>query len=712
MPARLIDITGKRYGHYTVVSRIVGRKQYWNCRCDCGTERPVFSPDLRRGASTSCGCIPPTPEEIAARSAKASETKILRNQNKKKREANRLAKEEIRLQKEKAAADLAAAAAADQKVRATDPAMKKVAPGFKVTPGKVERYGMPIDPNTPMIALELMCYRENAVLLARGAKVQSPEYHFRKAFALFWPKYEMSEWVDMLIHAWCNYKWIFVIGHQRASKSFTMAHICWLDYCADPQNTLTSMGTITLQGLRIRMWSDMQRAAETAAIKFPIDIRTSTNELRAFPPEFSKESAEKFQIMGMALNNSKDAEGKIRGGHAPRRRLFLDEAENISPPIYEAMVNPMSAPDAKAAILSNPMLKISKFGQLCMPIGGWSRVTDADLFWIPEKFPNDGIVIHFDGRQSPNVKAGHRKYTGLLIREDIDEVVRIHGMNSLQYWSLIVGFPPPDGIVANIWPSGSIEKGSRSIVFDYKPVPVLSLDPAFEHDASVVTVGEMGMLKDGRMAINATETIVMQYDLGPNADIKDYQCAHQLMAIGKRLGVDPKNVIVDRSGGGRGVYGILQKEWSRDIQGIEYGGAATERSLRSGGDMKANETVEKYVSELWFRSRFYAEDGLLGGLSNLDPKTVEDLGGRIYTTKEITTGTVMVAEKKTDFKARLGRSCDWGDSFCGFGELLARLGERPGGAAKPAESRNDWRREREAALKASSIYSEAGEFSH
>lgn len=588
----------------------------------------------------------------------------------------------------------------------------KAKPTSAAKTGKVKLYGMDIDATTPRIAVEFMCYRENAFLKERGANVGTAEEHFRKAFAMFWPKYEMSEWVDLLIHAWCNYKWIFVIGHQRASKSFTMAHICWLDYCCDPPNTLTSMGTITLQGLRIRMWSDMQRAAETAAIRMPIDIRTSTNELRAFPPEFSRESAEKFQIMGMALNNSKDAEGKIRGGHAPRRRLFLDEAENISPPIYEAMVNPMSAPDAKAAILSNPMLKISKFGQLCAPIGGWSKVSEADLFWKPEKFPNDGIVIHFDGLQSPNVKAGHRKFTGLLVREDVDEVVRIHGMNSLQYWSLIRGFPPPDGIVANIFPSAVIERGRRAIIFDYRPRYCLSLDPAFEHDASVVTVGEMGKMKDGRTAINAVESITIQYEIGNGTEPKDYQCAHRFMEIAKRLGAAPIDCIIDKSGGGRGVFAILQKEWSRDVQGIEYGGAATERSLRIGGDEKANEAVEKFVTELWARARYAIEDGLIGGLDALDPRTVEDLGGRIYTTKEITTGSVMVAEKKVDFKVRLGRSCDWGDSFCGFGELLARQGAIPGAGSKPADSQNDWKRAREAALKAAEIFSEKGEFAY
>lgn len=570
--------------------------------------------------------------------------------------------------------------------------------------GTIDLYGLSVPATAPRIAVELQCYRENAQLKAMGLPVESAEEHFRRAWRIMWPKYEWSEWVELLIHAWCNFKWVVVIGHQRASKSYTMAHICWLDYCADPTQTLVTMGTVTLQGLRIRMWSDMQHAAESAEIKFPIDIRTSTNELRAFPFESAKEAAEKFQIMGMALNQSKDAPGKIRGGHAPRRRLFLDEAENIAPPIYEAMGNPMSAPDSKAALLTNPMLKLSNLGRIAEPIGGWSSVHDTDLFWRLKKY-EDGICIHLDGRQSPNVKAKSRKFTGLLIQEDIDEIVRAHGPNSLQYWSLIVGFPPPDGVVANIFPASVLERGSHALRFNFRPQMCATLDPAFEQDASVLTIGELGRLPDGRMAINAVESITFKYAIGEEAEPKDYQCAHQVMEHCARHGVQPSRFIMDKSGGGRGAFAILQKEWSRDIQGIEYAGAATERSLRQGGDLIANQTVEKFVSELWFRARYYMEDGVLGGLAALDPRTLDDLSGRIYTLKELTDGKRMVAEKKDDYKIRLGRSCDWGDSFCGFSELMVRLGVTPGnGGMAPGGDR--WAAARKNARKASEAYAD------
>ncbi len=58
-----IDHTGQRFGRLTVVSRgpTLGgpgnRKVSWNCICDCGKEVRVAADSLRRGCTSSCGCL-------------------------------------------------------------------------------------------------------------------------------------------------------------------------------------------------------------------------------------------------------------------------------------------------------------------------------------------------------------------------------------------------------------------------------------------------------------------------------------------------------------------------------------------------------------------------------------------------------------------------------------------------------------------------------
>lgn len=50
-----IDITGNKYGRWTVL-RFVGDKK-WLCRCECGKTGKVIGQHLKAGHSKSCGCF-------------------------------------------------------------------------------------------------------------------------------------------------------------------------------------------------------------------------------------------------------------------------------------------------------------------------------------------------------------------------------------------------------------------------------------------------------------------------------------------------------------------------------------------------------------------------------------------------------------------------------------------------------------------------------
>lgn len=57
---RGVDITGKRYGRWTVISRVIdhNNKTKWQCKCDCGNYGFVSRNVLgKKGKSQSCGCL-------------------------------------------------------------------------------------------------------------------------------------------------------------------------------------------------------------------------------------------------------------------------------------------------------------------------------------------------------------------------------------------------------------------------------------------------------------------------------------------------------------------------------------------------------------------------------------------------------------------------------------------------------------------------------
>lgn len=58
--AKLKDLTGPKFGRWTVVSRAandINHQAMWQCRCACGVEKIVNGGNLRTGKSVSCGCF-------------------------------------------------------------------------------------------------------------------------------------------------------------------------------------------------------------------------------------------------------------------------------------------------------------------------------------------------------------------------------------------------------------------------------------------------------------------------------------------------------------------------------------------------------------------------------------------------------------------------------------------------------------------------------
>lgn len=64
--SKLIDLTGKTFGKWTVLSHDYGNERgvhYWKCKCECGNIVTVKGSSLTCGESKSCGCTKSYGEE-------------------------------------------------------------------------------------------------------------------------------------------------------------------------------------------------------------------------------------------------------------------------------------------------------------------------------------------------------------------------------------------------------------------------------------------------------------------------------------------------------------------------------------------------------------------------------------------------------------------------------------------------------------------------
>ena len=53
---KIKDLTGMKFGRWTVIERNTNDSRYWLCECKCGTKKDVFVTSLVKGHSKSCGC--------------------------------------------------------------------------------------------------------------------------------------------------------------------------------------------------------------------------------------------------------------------------------------------------------------------------------------------------------------------------------------------------------------------------------------------------------------------------------------------------------------------------------------------------------------------------------------------------------------------------------------------------------------------------------
>ena len=54
-----LDLTNKQFGKLMVISlnKVENHRSYWNCKCECGTEKIIRGTDMTSSGTKSCGCL-------------------------------------------------------------------------------------------------------------------------------------------------------------------------------------------------------------------------------------------------------------------------------------------------------------------------------------------------------------------------------------------------------------------------------------------------------------------------------------------------------------------------------------------------------------------------------------------------------------------------------------------------------------------------------
>jgi hypothetical protein len=204
-------------------------------------------------------------------------------------------------------------------------------------------------------------------------------------------------------------------------------------------------------------------------------------------------------------------------------------------------------------------------------------------------------------------------------------------------------------------------------------------------------IGEYGIVEDDvtLLGVRYKRTVQIPVRLGPGFDAPEYQIRDYVVDLCRAERIAPDDLIIDGTARGAAVVAMIRRSWDMAVHSLEYGGKPSERLLMPGDRRPCSKLYDRKITEIWFAA---AEFMAMGQFGNIPGDVALELFGR--ETMTIKTGITKEAqqlsiETKIEYKKRLRRSPDLGDSACQFVELIRRKGAKLKGQSQWKDSQEN-----------------------
>lgn len=501
-------------------------------------------------------------------------------------------------------------------------------------------------PTQDQKAIELWCFANDPPLgLGRYG-------HLHNAIDHIWNAYQpetfiWNDWSEKMMRCFAENRWLTITGPAASWKTTSASLYALCAFYSDPKNTVVICTSTTLDGLRRRIWKEVSKFYRLRPLfghmiqsKNCIQYRKGHDDAGIFGLATDKGEIEK-------------AIGKIIGFHAPKVIVIVDEMPYTPEAIVEACVNLETGAQFFQFIgLGNADDHLDPHGRMSEPRGGWDAVSVETEEWKTKR----GMCLHLDGLKSPNILDRTKKYPGLLCQQDIDTTAEVYGIDSPQFWQMRRGFWAPEGIQKTVLSMPMIVRTDAmgECRFDQSAVNVSSLDPSFEGgDRCVQRFGKVGRV-NGKNTLLLGEIVFIKTKIRVDDPIH-FQIARQVKENCIQRGVDPYYFGMDSTGEGGGLAAIIQKEWSREILCVEFGGRPTREVISPTSSKRADEEYDRMVTQLWFFFRLLLLNEQIKGL---DYETAAEFCRRWWEMK----GAYVSIETKEKMRDRTRKSPDLADN--------------------------------------------------
>lgn len=462
-------------------------------------------------------------------------------------------------------------------------------------------------------------------------------------------------------------------------------------WSVDPANTMVALTSTSRTRLRQRIWPILRHHHSSA-----VDLHTGQRLAFAGEPVDYKTSIEyqrgddKHAIVALAIEKGETSKAvaHLKGLHAPRMMLIVDEADATAEGIFEVIPNwRKGCREFQVLILSNASeTHINPFGRASEPVDGWKSISVDSKSWstrgVSEWQLPPGRCYHFDGFKSPNVTGKKTKWNFLYSWEDYQSAVNDpEYQNTLQYWLFDRGFWPPAGVSNTVFTESLIERCGGTDVPTILDTPTILafLDPAYDGDDAILRIGRLATLRLSDSEAKKALLLGERYILDPARDAdkeKEYNIAHHAMEVCRVHNVEPQNFGIDTIGGGRAAAAIMATEWSNRI--IRFASnALPDEAMASVAKYSDDREFDRMTTAHWWFARELLEANQLKGLQKWE---IMQFCRRTYALR----GRVIVLQSKAEYKAgNSGRSPDDADAVVGLCYMAGVAGLMPAVESKP-----------------------------
>lgn len=525
-----------------------------------------------------------------------------------------------------------------------------------------QTYGYPYYKDITQLEYEKLSFMDHKGL--QEAKVTRFD-NLRNIINTYWPKTDWNPWYTKGLQSLCEEDFVSWTGCAGSGKTTTAVDYALAWWLCWPEQSAVILTSTTKSMIRRRAWTRVQERyiqLGNDTIGNMVDSKTTWQ---------SSKGDDKNAIFAIAVldGQTSKAVAHIQGIHTRRVLLIVDEATDTPEAIFDATSNLFSGNETfQMVVIGNPNSHYDPHGKFSEPLNGWSSVSVETECWETKVQLNGkpGFCLRFDAEKSPNNAEQKVRYPYLITPMQVKGArEKYNGGDHPLYWKFYRGFWAPDGVSKTVFAETLLAKMKAHLGFIFlgKQQVVGACDPAFGGgDRPIIRFARVGLTTENRTGIELEPYEELSLDASSSEPIH-YQLANQIIDMCKKHGCSPSNFGLDATGEGGGLADILAKIWSPHIQRVEFGGAASDRSVSATDTRSSKEVYDRRVTELWFQARMFLEAGQLRGI---DPETAKELCYRRFDDEK----RKIKIQTKKEMKAEFGKSPDLADCVVVLTEVV------------------------------------------